>query len=199
MRKKATSSRPAVGKAPPAPRTPASTVAGGNGLLIVVELGGHWPDLSSLSLGHAQAHASGATDTAAGLGQRRVVAQIEGETPAAFAERVTNGFDGLFGKGVALGALVLACNERIDSAADSARRQLAGLALGTMAKHRAGKVYLAASPLSSGRLRHALAGLAQGLFDEWRTAGLEVTTELGGGRPVGGAPTPPTFGLERAS
>jgi hypothetical protein len=108
-----------------------------------------------------------------------VLAQVEGETPAVFAERVASSLDGCFGKGIQLARVVLACNERTDEAAQAARRKISGLGLGAMAKHKAGKLLLSASPLSSGRLRHALAGLAQGLFDEWRTAGLEASLELG--------------------
>lgn len=132
-----------------------------SGLLVVVELGGEWPGLM-------QADASA----------RRVVSQQEGETPIQFADRVATSLDSLFGRGVRLGTVALACNERIDEGAEAARRRLAGLALGSMAKHKTGRFCFTASPRSSGRLRHALAGLATGLYDEWRTAGLEVTVEL---------------------
>ena len=156
MRKKARSSR-ALGTEPrssePSPRA---------GSLVVVELGAEWPHLAE-------------SDRAV----RRVLAQLEGETPTLFAERVAGSLDGLFGKGVQLGAAALACNERIDAAADTARRKLGGILLGLMAAHKSGKVVLTASPLSSGRLRHSLSSLAHGLFDEWRTAGLEVTVEFG--------------------
>jgi hypothetical protein len=67
----------------------------------------------------------------------------------------------------------------VDDAADAARRKVGSLVLGSMAKHKAGRFSFTASPRSSGRLRHALSGLASGLFDEWRTAGLEVSVEFG--------------------
>jgi hypothetical protein len=136
----------------------------GSGLLIVVELGAEWPD-------------SMKADAAI----RRVIAQLEGETPALFAERAASTVDqGFTGRtGIQLATMALSCNERIDEAADAARRKLAGLALGAMAKHKTGKVYLTASPRSSGRLRHSLSALAQGLQQEWRTAGLEVSVEFG--------------------
>lgn len=151
MRKKASSSRSAALEQSAQP-----------GFLVTVELGAEWP-------------CAGANDGS----PRRVLAQLEGETPSAFAERVAGSLDGLFGKGIRLGNMTLACNERIDAVADAARRKMAGIALGTMAAHKSGRVVLSASPLSSGRLRHSLASLAQGLFDEWRTAGLEVKVELG--------------------
>lgn len=144
----------------------------GSGVLIAVELGATWPDLAPED--------QNAT--------RRVVSQREGETPADFAERVGSVLDGLFGRGVALGSTILACNERADGAAQDARRKLAGLALGSMAKSQAGRVYFAAPPRSSGRVRAALSCLAQGLHDEWRTAGLEVTVDFG--ERVATAPAP---------
>ncbi len=134
------------------------------GFLVVVELGAEWPSLVG----------AGGEGTA-----RRVVVQLEGETPAGFAERLANSLDGLFGRGVKLQSVALACNERLDPAAEAARRKLLGLALGSMAKHKSGCAFLAASPRSGGRLRHALSALAQGLFDEWRTAGLEVSVDFG--------------------
>ena len=134
----------------------------GLGLLVVVELGAEWPALRE----------DGAI--------RRVLAQTEGETPAAFADRVASDLDSLFGRrSIQLSTVAVACNERVDEAADGARRKLAGLSLGAMAKNKAGKVYLAASARSGGRLRHSLAALARGLHEEWRTAGLEVSVDLG--------------------
>jgi hypothetical protein len=133
--------------------------------LVVVELGGAWPGEATLAR--------------AAAGMRRVLSQTEGETPAAFAERVAGAQEGLFGRGVRLETIVLACNERIDDAAEAARRKTLSVALGNMAKHKSGRAYLAASGRSSGRLRHALSSLSQGLFDEWRTAGLEVSVDFG--------------------
>lgn len=175
MRKKVRlSSRAPAPLAPSlASRAPAASLSSG-GLLVLVELGGAWPSPTS---------SDGAV--------RRVLAQNEGETPAAFAERVANGLEGLFGKGVRLETATLACNERLDQSAESARRKILSLALGSMAKHKSGRAYLATSARSGGRLRHALSALAQGLFDEWRTAGLEVSVDFG---DEGGAVLPaPTF------
>jgi hypothetical protein len=139
----------------------------GRGLLVVVELGGEWPSQAAT------------TPPGASVAMRRVLAQAEGETPAGFAERVTSGLDSLFGRGIQLETVVLACNERLDEAAETSRRKTLGLALGSMARHQSGRAYLAASGRSGGRLRHALSALAQGLFDEWRTAGLEVSVDFG--------------------
>lgn len=137
--------------------------ATGSGLLVVVELGGEWPGLMC----------------AAPLAERRVLTQAEGETPAQFTERVASSIDGLFGRGIKLSTVALACNERLDDAADAARRMLCSVALGVMAKHQHGRLYLSASARSSGRLHHALSSMAQGLSEEWESAGLEVSVEFG--------------------
>ncbi|HVY29220.1 MAG TPA: hypothetical protein VHB79_21825 [Polyangiaceae bacterium] len=132
------------------------------GVLILVELGGQWPSIEL-------------AETA----PRRVLSQLEGETPAQFATRAASLLDSLFGRGVPLGKAVLACNERLDVPAEAARRKLCGLALGAMAKQKSGQVSLSASERSSARLRQGLTTLSQSLFDEWRTAGLEVTVLVG--------------------
>jgi hypothetical protein len=162
MRKKArpTAARPTTRHTPENPLAPVATAQGG--LLIALELGGEFPSLHE-------------ADSSA----RRVLTQLEGETPVAFADRVASGLETLFARGVELRTVALACNERIDPVADAARRNLVGLALGAMAKHRAGKVYLTASARSSGRTRHYLSALAQGSFEEWRCAGLEVSVDFG--------------------
>ncbi|HKY38746.1 MAG TPA: hypothetical protein VJN18_22545 [Polyangiaceae bacterium] len=132
------------------------------GLLVVVELGAEWPGLM-------RADASA----------RRVLTQEDDETPAAFAERVTGTLDRLFGRGIKLTTVALACNERLDESATLARRRLCSLTLGSMAGSKRGKLYLTASARGSGRLHHALSGLAHDLSEEWRSAGLEVTVEFG--------------------
>jgi len=138
------------------------TRADAAGCLIAVELGGEFP---SLALAEGTA--------------RKVVVQHDGETPAAFAERLASGLDALFGRGIRLGSVALACNERLDDAAQNARRTLLGLCLGSMAKHRKGLAKLTAPARSSGRLRQGLSTLAQGLSDEWRTADLDVSVDFG--------------------
>jgi len=164
MRKKTSRSRDSVKTS----SVSASSTPGG--VLVAVELGAEFPALSP----------TGAP--------RRVLTQLEGESPAAFAERAASALESAFGRGVGLGQLSLACNERLDDAAQAGRRQLASAALGAMAKHHTGKVALCASPRSSGRLRQALSTLARGLFDEWRTAGLEATVDFGDEAPLTATP-----------
>src|SRR3954469_16024262 len=135
MRKKASvSSRPSgsqsrsltrsVAAAVPAEQAASShseSLGLGAGLLVVVELGGEWP--------------SQATLTTPVPVRRRVLAQTEGESPATFAERVASELESPFGRGVELETVVMACNERLDEPATSARRKTLSLALGSMAKN----------------------------------------------------------------
>jgi hypothetical protein len=153
------------------PREPSAPLAG---LLVIVELGGEWPQLAVRQ---------------AAAGPRRVVVQVDGETPSEFADRVANSLDRLFERGIKLDTVALASNQRLDEEAERARRKVASLALGRMAiaKHMSGRVVLTA-PLRSGRTRHALSALAHDLSEEWRTAGLEVSVSLDGQCP----PTPVT-------
>jgi hypothetical protein len=133
-----------------------------NGLLVIMELGAEWPDW--------------ALD--ADLSGRRVLTQLEGETPLAFAERVGRELAHLFQRGMALSLVAFACNERSDELALEARRQVAGLTLGAMVERKSGKLCFSASERSSGKLRHALSALAQDLATEWGRGGLETTVEF---------------------
>lgn len=152
----------------------------GNAVLVAVELGADWPQGSAI------------TPSASSAGTvRRVVSQDEGEGPAQFTERVAGVLDDLRGRGLEPSTFALACNERLDETAQAARRRLAGLVLGAMARRKAGKLYLSASSRSSGRLRHALSAAAHGLFQEWRTAGLEVSVDFGDEHDASGASSQP--------
>ena len=131
------------------------------GVLIVVELGADWPSLSE------------SREPAAG---RRVLAQEEGESPGTFGARVADQLDGLFARGVPLATAVIACNERLDEAAQRARADLARAAMGVMARRQSGSLLLTASERQSGRLRHALSALVGDLGDEWQRA--RVTAKL---------------------
>jgi hypothetical protein len=143
------------------PRESGDAAQATSGILVAVELGAEWPNVA-----FAQQ-------------QRRVLVQLEGEAPVAFAERVTSNLDALFGRGITLRTLALACNERIDAAADEARRILLGLTLGVMAKQREGAVLLTAAPHAGARLRGYLEALAATSLGEWQSAGLEVAVECG--------------------
>lgn len=143
----------------------------GTGLLVVMELGASFPEVASTVR----------TGPLLGSGARRVVAQQEGETPGAFSQRVAESLEALFGRVVKLSNVVIACNERADDAAQTARRELAERALGLMASTGGadGSLYLTAAERSSGRVRHALAALAQDLAQQWRSAGLSATVDFG--------------------
>jgi hypothetical protein len=144
------------------PRESGAAAPTTSGMLVAVELGGEWPNIAFAEQ------------------QRRVLVQLEGEAPVAFAERVTSSLDALFGRGVELRTLALACNERTDAAADEARRILLGLSLGAMAKQNEGTVLLSAPARSGERTRGYLEALAATSRTEWQSAGLEVTVDCGG-------------------
>ena len=81
------------------------------GLLIVVELGAEWP--------------TSEIDAARNSKARRVLAQDETESPAAFAHRLGEQLSSSFPSGVALASVVVACSERIDEHAQGGRAELA--------------------------------------------------------------------------
>jgi hypothetical protein len=87
----------------------------GSGLLVLVELGATWPR----SIVESSPYAS-----------CRVLAELEGEGPEGFAARVTAATSSLFPRGVALEAVVLACNERADEGALAGRRKIARALIG---------------------------------------------------------------------
>jgi hypothetical protein len=144
------------------------------GVLVAVELGGEWPNVAFDGQ------------------QRRVLVQLEGEAPLAFAERVTSGLAALFERGVELHTLALACNERLDAAADEARRNLLGMSLGSMAHRRRGEVVLSAAPRSRARLGTYLEALAADSRREWQSAGLEVSVDCARETAAPMGATPPS-------
>jgi hypothetical protein len=139
------------------------------GVLIVVELGADWPSLAGVQ---EPANA------------RRVLAQSEGESPSSFVLRLAEQLDNLFARGVAMSTAIVACNERLDEAAQRARTELARTALGAMAKERAGSLLLSASDRSSARLRQALSSLASELGSEWQRAGVSSKVRFGDEQPA---------------
>jgi len=134
------------------------------GLLIVLELGAEWPSALSAEL-----------TAAAPSGARRVLAQEESESPPVFAARVGAQLDGLFGRGASLGSAVIACSERLDDGARSARADLVRAAAGAMARGTGGRLLLSASDRNQGRSRAALSALENDLRAEWQSAAVELT------------------------
>jgi hypothetical protein len=133
------------------------------GQLIVVELGAEWPSLSEVG------------EPAA----RRVLAQRADETPAAFGRRVSEQLAGLFTRGMPLSTAIIACNERLDDAAQRERTELGRTAMGALAQQRSGRLLLSASDRNGGRSRHALSALCRTLSAEWQRAGVEAVLRFG--------------------
>ena len=136
-----------------------------SGLLMVVELGAEWPSTSQAELGASSL---------------RVFAQEESEAPAAFAARVGEQLDGLFARGVTLGSAVIACSERLDEPARSARTDLARAVAGAMARGTGGLLLFTAADRNDGRSRAALTALQCELAVEWQSAAIETKLRFDG-------------------
>jgi hypothetical protein len=119
---------------------------GASGTLVVVELGAVWPAWLVENVPQ---------------GSCRVLAELEGEGPAAFADRVRSVSPALFPRGVELALIAVACNERADEAAVAARREVA-LSL-TARGSRSTRVAFAATEDAGVRLRNSLATLTASL------------------------------------
>jgi hypothetical protein len=78
-------------------------------LLVVVELGASWP----------------AAMMSAEAGVCRVLAEVEGEGPLAFAARVEDFSATAFPRGTQVNVALVACNQRADETAEAARRAMA--------------------------------------------------------------------------
>jgi hypothetical protein len=119
---------------------------GASGTLVIVELGAVWPAWLVESMPQ---------------GSCRVLAELEGEGPAAFADRVKSVSASLFPRGLELALIAVACNERADEAAVAARREVA-LSL-TARGSRSTRVAFAATEEAGVRLRNSLATLSASL------------------------------------
>jgi hypothetical protein len=145
------------------------------GVLIIVELGAEWP---RLALGESPK-------------ARRVLAQDELESPAAFALRAGEQQSSAAGSGAATGSVILACNERLDEHAQGARAALARTAAQALAAARGGLLVLSAADRNDGRSRQVLASLVASLAKEWQSSGVSAVLRFGDEDSVAPAPAPP--------
>jgi hypothetical protein len=136
------------------------------GLLIVVELGAEWPSFAGV-------------ESSKPASSRRVIAQDEAESPAAFAVRASEQLNGLQARGVALGTAVIACSERTDPQAQAARADLAGTVASALARGRGGSLWLSAVDRNEGRSRPSLTALHGELAKAWQSAGIDVKLRFG--------------------
>ena len=134
----------------------------GAGLLVLVELGATWPR----SLVESSPYAA-----------CRVLAEQEGEGPVAFAARVRTFATSMFPRHVALETAVLACNERADESAVSARRSIA-----QFLSSRRGRTRLIFAPAARAReaLRRSLDALVAELCRSERAPQSGTTFSLEG-------------------
>jgi len=110
--------------------------------LVIVELGAAWP--------------AALVGRDAGTGCR-VLAELEGEGPLAFATRVEDFAAQAFPRGMELELAVVACNQRADETAEVARRAMAECLLARTAK--AGSLCFSAADVVSDRFRRRLLDL----------------------------------------
>src|SRR6478609_3637848 len=135
------------------------------GLLIVVELGAEWPALEIEAARNAKA--------------KRVLAQDETESPAAFAARVAEQLGSAFPSGVALNSVVVACSERIDAHAQSGRTELARTAAGALARSGGGALTLVACDRNGARSKPMFSTLLNDVTLQWQSKGVEVKLSFG--------------------
>ena len=135
------------------------------GLLIVMELGAEWPASEVEASRNAKA--------------RRVLAQDETESPAAFALRVAEQLSSSFPSGVALGSVVVACSERIDEHAQGSRAELARSAASALSRAGGGSLLFVACDRNDARAKPALSTLLGEIIRQWQSAGVEVKLSFG--------------------
>jgi hypothetical protein len=135
------------------------------GLLIVVELGAEWPTLELEALRTAKA--------------RRVLAQDETESPAAFALRASEQLSSSFPSGVALANVVVACSERIDAHAQGGRAELARALASALGRAGGGSLSFAASDRNDARSKPVFSALLSEVTRQWQSAGVEVKLSFG--------------------
>jgi len=135
------------------------------GLLIVVELGAEWPASEIEAARNAKA--------------RRVLAQDESESPAQFVARVSEQLSSSFRSGVGLGSVLVACSERIDANAHSARSELAHSLASALARSGGGALTFVACDRNDARSKPVLSTLLAELTRKWQSAGVEVKLSFG--------------------
>lgn len=137
--------------------------------LVVMETGSEWPAWidGCRPGGGPDSHAT------------RVITQDERESPRELAERVIDAADGVRQLGRAIDTTVIACSERTDAAALSARRAAASALLSAMARSGRGRLLFSVNRRASGRARHAICALASDLADAWDGSGLLVSVRFG--------------------
>jgi len=138
------------------------------GLLIVVELGASWP--------------SAELDASRSAKARRVLAQDETESPAAFALRVAEQLGSSFPSGVALGSVVVACSERLDAHAQGGRAEIARTVASALGRAGGGSLSFVVCDRNGARSKPVFGTLLADVTRQWQSAGVEV--KLSFGEPV---------------
>jgi len=134
-------------------------------LLIVVELGAEWPAAEIEAARNAKA--------------KRVFAQDETESPAAFATRVSEQVGSAFASGLVLGSVVVACSERIDERAQSGRAELVRVVASALARVRGGSLTFVVSDRNGARSKPMFSTLITDATRQWQSKGVEVKLSFG--------------------
>jgi len=135
------------------------------GLLIVVELGAEWPTLEIEAARNAKT--------------RRVLAQDETESPAAFALRVSEQLGSSFPSGVVMASVVVACSERIDAHAQGSRADLARTLASALGRAGGGSLLFVAIDRNDARSKPVFSALLGDVIRQWQSTGVEVKLSFG--------------------
>lgn len=135
------------------------------GLLIIVELGAEWP--------------ASELDASRSAKARRVLSQDETETPATFAGRVSEELGRSFAKGVTLRTVLVACSERIDVHAQSARAELSRHVASALSRSGGGSLSFVTCDRNDARSKPVFSALVAEVARQWQSSGVEVKLSFG--------------------
>ncbi|HET7545849.1 MAG TPA: hypothetical protein VFK05_38540, partial [Polyangiaceae bacterium] len=110
---------------------------------------------------------------------RRVLAQDETESPAAFAQRVSEQLASSFPTGVAFASAVVACSERIDAHAQGGRAELARSLGGALGRAGGGSLSFVVCDRNDARSKPVFSALLAEVTRQWQSAGVEVKLSFG--------------------
>lgn len=109
----------------------------------------------------------------------RVIVQQDNESLYSLAQRTAERLGELSHRGESLDLAIVACSERCDDGALSARRAMAHAILSTLAESGQGSLWFTESQRQSGGARQAISVLAGTLAQEWENSGVTVSVRFG--------------------
>jgi hypothetical protein len=136
-----------------------------NDALVILEFGAEWPGR----------YAGGDPDAP----QSKVISQREDEPLSEFVDRVGEFISNQDAQGALPGRVIVACSDRSDDGAITARRALGRRILSTFAHLGRGSLLFAESQRKSGGSRQALSDLATDLEHEFEEDPVQVSVRFG--------------------